>query len=108
MKKEQGKCEKGAKGEKLKGAGSKRGNCKRSREHGPPLTEAQRYALERYAIESLPDPLFRKQLFKGIGRNKNLGLTNISENTDVVLKHYLKTFSRGVFSLAGVWVYWDR
>ncbi len=41
MKKEQGKSEKGAKGKKIKGAGSKRGNCKRSREHGPPLTEAQ-------------------------------------------------------------------
>ncbi len=41
MKKEQGKIEKGAKGKKLKGAGSNRGNCKRSREHGPPLTEAQ-------------------------------------------------------------------
>ncbi len=40
MKKGQGKGEKGAKGNKLKGAGSKRGNCKRSREHGPPLTEA--------------------------------------------------------------------
>ncbi len=42
MKKEQGKSEKGAKDKKLKGAGSKRGNCKRSREHGPPLTEARR------------------------------------------------------------------
>lgn len=40
MKKEQGKSEKGAKGKKLKGAGSKRENCDRSREHGPPLTEA--------------------------------------------------------------------
>ncbi len=41
MKKEWGKREKGAKGKKLKEAGSKRGNCKRSREHGPPpLTEA--------------------------------------------------------------------
>ena len=40
MKKEQGKSEKRAKGEKLKGAGSRRGNYKRSREHGPPLTEA--------------------------------------------------------------------
>ncbi len=40
MKKEQGKTEKGAKGKKLKGAGRKRGNCKGSREHGPPLTEA--------------------------------------------------------------------
>ncbi len=40
MKKEQEKSEKGAKGEKLKGAGSKRGNCLRSREHGAPLTEA--------------------------------------------------------------------
>ncbi len=44
MKKEQGKGEKGAKGKKLKGAGSKRGNCKRSREHGSPQTEA-RYFL---------------------------------------------------------------
>ncbi len=42
MKNEQEKSEKGAKGKKLKGAGSKRGDCKRSREHGPPLTEAQR------------------------------------------------------------------
>ncbi len=41
MKKEHGKSKKGANGKKLKGAGSKRGNCKRSREHGPPLTEAQ-------------------------------------------------------------------
>ncbi len=41
MKMEQGNSDKGAKGKKLKGAGSKRGNCKRSREHGPPLTEAQ-------------------------------------------------------------------
>ncbi len=41
MKKEQGKIKKGANGKKLKGAGSKRGNCKRSREHGPPLTETQ-------------------------------------------------------------------
>ncbi len=40
MKKEQGKSEKRAKGKKLKGAGSKRRNCERSREHGPPLTEA--------------------------------------------------------------------
>ncbi len=40
MKKEQGKGKTGAKDKKLKGAGSKRGNCKRSRERGPPLTEA--------------------------------------------------------------------
>ncbi len=42
MKKEPGKSEKGAKGKKLKGAGSKRGNCKRSREHESPLTEARK------------------------------------------------------------------
>ena len=41
MKKEQGKSEKGARGRKMKGAGSKGGNCERSRERGPPLTEAQ-------------------------------------------------------------------
>ncbi len=41
MIKEQGKSNKGSKGKKLKGAGSKRENCKRSKEHGPPLTEAQ-------------------------------------------------------------------
>ena len=40
MIKEQGKGEKGAKGKKYKGAGSKRGSCKRSRGHGTPLTEA--------------------------------------------------------------------
>ena len=43
MKKEQRKNKKGANGKKLKGAGSKRGHCERSREHGPPLTEAQLY-----------------------------------------------------------------
>ncbi len=36
-----GKSEKGAKSKKLKGAGSKREDCKRSRVHGAPLTEAQ-------------------------------------------------------------------
>ncbi len=41
MKKEQGKCEKGARGKKLKGAESRRGNCERSKENEPPLTEAQ-------------------------------------------------------------------
>ncbi len=40
MKKERGKCDKGARGKKLKGAGSKGVNCERSKEHGPPLTEA--------------------------------------------------------------------
>ncbi len=54
MKKEQGKGEKGAKGKKLKGAGSERGNCKRSREHGPPLTEAHNYVTsERYSDRML-------------------------------------------------------
>ena len=37
MKKEQEKGEKGARGKKLKGAGSKGGNCESSKEHGPPL-----------------------------------------------------------------------
>ncbi len=53
MKKEQGKSEKGAKGNKLKGAGSKGGNCKRSREHGPPLTEAHKFSPMVYQIMTL-------------------------------------------------------
>ena len=40
MKKEQEKIEKGARGKKFKGAGSKGRNCNRSKEHGPSLTEA--------------------------------------------------------------------
>ncbi len=51
MKKEQGaqkneksagNCEKGARGKKLKGAGSKGGNCERSKEYAPSLTEAHK------------------------------------------------------------------
>ncbi len=57
MKKEQGKSKKGAKGQKLKGAGSKRGNCKRSREHGPPLTEVHGYR-SLSAVYLRPHPCF--------------------------------------------------
>ncbi len=39
MKMEQRKKEKGARREKVKGAGSKGAKCERSREQGPPLTE---------------------------------------------------------------------
>ena len=44
IRKKQGKSEKGARGKKMKGAGSKGGNCERSKEHGPPLTEAHHYS----------------------------------------------------------------
>ena len=36
LKRSKEKSEKGTRGKKLKGAGSKGGNCERSKEHGPP------------------------------------------------------------------------
>ncbi len=41
MKKEQEKGEKGAKGKKIESSRQHGGNCERSKQHEPPLTEAQ-------------------------------------------------------------------